>query len=159
MIFVTLGTQDKSFSRLLEAIDREINNGNIKEKVIVQAGHTEYKSDNMEIYKLLPMNEFDNYIKQCDLLITHAGVGSIMTGLDNNKKVIAVARLSKYNEHNNDHQVQIATEFSKLGYILYEEDLDKLGDTIKKAKKFKSKKYKSNNEKFIKIIENFIDNN
>ena len=53
MIFVTLGTQDKSFTRLLEAIDREIDNGTIKEKVIVQAGLTKYKSKNME-KKLLP---------------------------------------------------------------------------------------------------------
>ena len=130
MIFVTLGTQDKSFSRLLDAIEREIKNGTINEKVIVQAGHTEYKSKNMEIHKLLPMDKFDEYIKECDLLITHAGVGSIMTGLNNDKKIIAVPRLSKYNEHNNDHQVQIATQFSKLGYILYADDLEKLGDMI-----------------------------
>ena len=43
MILVTLGTQDKSFVRLLKAIDREIKKGNIKEKVIVQAGYTKYK--------------------------------------------------------------------------------------------------------------------
>ena len=47
MIFVTLGTQDKSFSRLLDAIEKQIKNGNIKEKVIVQAGHTDYISDNI----------------------------------------------------------------------------------------------------------------
>ena len=44
MIFVTLGTQDKDFSRLLKAIDREIEKGTIKEKVIVQAGHSKYES-------------------------------------------------------------------------------------------------------------------
>lgn len=159
MIFVTLGTQDKSFSRLLDAIEKQIENGNIKEKVIVQAGHTEYKSKYMEIHKLLPMNEFDNYIKKCNLLITHAGVGSIMTGLNNNKKVIAAARLKEYNEHNNNHQVQIATEFSKLGYILYLEDFEKLDEVLKKAKNFKPRKYKSNNSNFVKIVEDFIDNN
>ena len=37
MIFVTLGTQDKTFKRLLETIDKEIEKGNIKEKVIVHA--------------------------------------------------------------------------------------------------------------------------
>ena len=44
MIFVTLGTQDKSFNRLLEKVDRQIDLGNIKEKVIVQAGFTKYNS-------------------------------------------------------------------------------------------------------------------
>ncbi len=159
MIFVTLGTQDKGFPRLLEAIEKQIQNGNIKEKVIVQAGLTEYESKNMEIYKLMPMQQFDKYVKECDLLITHAGVGSIMSGLKNNKKVIAAARLKEYGEHNNNHQVQIATEFSNLGYILYLEDFDKLGELLKKSKTFKPRKYENNNKNFVKIIENFIDNN
>ena len=47
MILVTLGTQDKSFERLLKAIDKEIEKGNIKDKVLVQAGYTKYKSKNI----------------------------------------------------------------------------------------------------------------
>lgn len=159
MIFVTLGTQDKSFSRLLDAIEKQIEVGNIKEKVIVQAGYTEYTSNNMEILKLIPMEEFDKYIKKCDLLITHAGVGSIMTGLNNDKKVIAAARLKKYDEHTNDHQVQIANEFSKKGYILYLDNFNDFDKVLEKVKTFKPKKFKSNNKNFINIIENFIDNN
>ena len=159
MIFVTLGTQDKSFSRLLDAIEKQIENGNIKEKVIVQAGHTEYKSKYMEIHKLLPMNEFDNYIKKCNLLITHAGVGSIMTGLNNNKKVIVVPRLAKYKEHINDHQMQITDNFSKEGYILPLYENDDLGMVLKNIKKFKPKKFKSNTGNMIELICNYIDNN
>lgn len=159
MIFVTLGTQDKGFTRLLEAIDKQINNGNIKEEVIVQAGYTEYESKNMKIYKLISMDEFDTYIKKCDLLITHAGVGSIMTGINNNKKVIAAARLKEYNEHTNNHQLDILKEFTKKGYILSLDDFDKLDEVLEKVKTFKPKKFKSNNDNFIKVIENFIDNN
>ncbi len=159
MIFVTLGTQDKSFKRLLDAIEKQIENGNIKDKVIVQAGYTDYISDKMEILKIIPMEDFDNYIKECDLLITHAGVGSIMAGLNNDKKVIAVARLKEYNEHTNNHQVQIATEFEKMGYIIYLDNFDKLDEALKKVKTFKPKKLKSNNMNFIKIIENFIKEN
>ena len=50
MIFVALGTQDKSFTRLLETIERQIEMGNIKDKVIVQAGYTKFISDKMEIF-------------------------------------------------------------------------------------------------------------
>ncbi len=159
MIFVTLGTQDKEFTRLLDAIEKEIKKGNIKQKVIVQAGYTKYTSDNMEILKLIPMEEFDKYIKECDLLITHSGVGSIMTGLKNNKKIIAAARLKKYNEHTNDHQIQIGKEFEKQGYIMYLDDFDDLGKVLKDIKNFKPKKFKSNNDNFIKLIEDYIDNN
>ena len=86
MILVTLGTQDKKFDRLLKAIDKEIENKNIKEKVIVQAGYTKYKSNNMEIFDLVSEEKLEKLIKQCDLLITHGGVGSILLGIRNNKK-------------------------------------------------------------------------
>ena len=96
MILVTLGTQDKSFKRLLDAIQKEIDKGNIKDRVVVQAGCTEYESNDMEIFDLIDRDKFSELIKECDLLITHGGVGSILTGLKNNKKVITAPRLKEY---------------------------------------------------------------
>ena len=85
MILVTLGTQDKQFTRLLKNIESEIKKGIIKDKVIVQAGFTNkvYKSNNMEMFDLIDRDEFNLYVKQCDYLITHGGVGSILNGLKN----------------------------------------------------------------------------
>ena len=159
MILVTLGTQDKNFNRLLEAIQKEIDQGIIKDKVIVQAGTTKFESKDMEIFDLIDRDKFNELMSECDLLITHGGVGSILTGLKNNKKVIACPRLAKYNEHMNDHQKQIIEKFSEAGYILGVEDLNKLGETIKKSKTFKPKKYISNTDNLIKIITTYIDNN
>ena len=158
MIFVTLGTNDEEFTRLLKAIDKEIEKGTIKEKVIVQAGCTKYQSENMEIMDLIPREEFDKYISECDLLITHGGVGSILAGINHNKKVIAVPRLAKYKEHGNDHQLQIVNNFSERKYILAVKDLNKLGKTIKKARKFKPQKFVSNTHNIINMIEDYIDN-
>lgn len=157
MIFVTLGTQDKSFSRLLKAIDKEIEKGTIKDKVVVQAGFTKYKSKNMEIFDLIPADKFDQYIEKSDLVITHGGAGSILTALKKNKKVIAAARLSKYKEHTNDHQIQIVKEFSDEGYILELNDFNKLGKLIEKSKKFKPKKFMSNTKNMIKLLEDYIE--
>ncbi len=159
MILVTLGTQDKSFARLLEAIQKQIDMGNIKEKVIVQAGFTKYDSKDMEILDLIPYDDFDKYIKECDLLITHGGVGSIITGLKYKKKVIAGARLAKYKEHTNDHQLQIIENLSRDGYILALDDFSKLDEVLIKSKKFKPKEYKSNTNKMIKLISEYIANN
>lgn len=156
MILVTLGTQDKSFVRLLKALDRAVEKGKIKEKIIVQAGCTEYKSKNMEIFDLTSPEELDNLVKKCSLLITHGGVGSILNGIKYNKPIIAAARLSEYKEHTNDHQKQIIKEFVKSGYILELEDFNNLDKLIKQAKKFKPKKFESNTDKFIKNIENYI---
>lgn len=156
MIFVSLGTNDKSFKRLLDKIEDEVKLGNIKDKVIVQSGYTKYESKNMDIIDLMPMEEFNKNIKECDILITHGGVGTILDGLKLGKKIIAFPRLSKYQEHVNDHQVEIINEFSDCGYILTGE-LDELVDLIKKCVVFKPKSYKSNNYKFNKMIRNFID--
>ena len=124
MIFVTLGTQDKTFERLLKAIDKAIDKGEIKEKVIVQAGNTEYESKNMEIFDLISPDEFQKLVDTCDILITHGGVGSILSAVKQGKTVIAAARLKKYNEHVNDHQKQIIKEFEKEGYLIELKDFN-----------------------------------
>lgn len=159
MILVTLGTQDKKFYRLLDSVQKQIDNKTIKERVVVQAGFSsDYISNDMEIFDLIPMDDFDRLISECDILITHGGVGSIITGLKNNKKVIAAARLKKYKEHTNDHQLQIIENFSNAGYILALNDFDDLGKILKKAKSYKPKKYESNTNNFIKLIDGFIEN-
>ena len=157
MILVTLGTQDKEFTRLLKAIDREIKKGVITDKVVVQAGCTKFESENMEMFDLIPANEFDEYIKKADLIITHGGAGSILTGVKNNKKIIAAARLAKYKEHTNDHQKQIIKEFSEQGYILELKDFNKLGKLIQKSKTFIPKKFTSNTENMKKLVSDYIE--
>ena len=153
MILITLGTQDKQFTRLLNVVQNEID------KVIVQAGHTKFESNDMEIFDLIDREKFSNLISECDVLITHGGVGSIITGLQNNKKVIVAPRLAKYDEHMNDHQLQITENFSKAGYILPLYENDDLGKILKDIKSFKPKKFKSNTSHMVKIISDFIDNN
>ncbi len=157
MILVTLGTQDKDFSRLLKAIDNEIEKKNITDKVIVQAGTTKYESNNMEIFDLISKDELSKLVEECDLLITHGGVGSILDGIKNNKKIIAAARLKKYKEHTNDHQKQIVKTFAEKGYILELKDFSKLDKVLEKAKTFKPKKFKSNTKNFVKMVDNYIE--
>lgn len=159
MILVTLGTQDKSFKRLLDAIQKQIDKGNIKDKVIVQAGCTKYESKDMEIFDLIDRDKLSDLTKECDLIITHGGVGSILTGLKNNKKVIAAPRLKEYGEHTNNHQLEIIEKFSDSGLILPLYDFDNLETVLKSITKFKPKKYKSNTENMINLIENYINNN
>lgn len=157
MTLVILGTQDKEFTRMIKMVEKQVKNGNLKD-VIVQAGLTKYKSDCMQIFDLISMRKFNKLIKESDFIITHGGVGSILTSLQNNKKVIAIPRLSKYKEHENDHQLQIVEEFTKLGYILSCNNDKQLEEAIINLDKFKPKKYKSNNKKMINIIEDYIDN-
>jgi UDP-N-acetylglucosamine transferase subunit ALG13 len=157
MIYVSLGTQDKKFPRLLQEVDKLIDKGIIKDEVIAQIGQTKYESKNMKLYDYLSKEEVLKYIKESRFIITHGGVGTILDALKLNKKVIAVARLRLYKEHVNDHQLQIIREYTKLGYILdgtY--DLEK---AIFDVNNFIPNQYVSNNDNFIKQLEDYIDNN
>ena len=85
LILIALGTQDKPFYRLLDAVQKQIDNKVINEEVIVQAGcSSNYKSNDMKIFDLIPLDKFDELIEKCDVLITHGGVGTIIAGLKNN---------------------------------------------------------------------------
>lgn len=159
MILVTLGTQDKSFKRLLETIDQQIEAGVISDRVVVQAGYTTYHSKNMEIFDYIDRDEFSKLLQEADLIFTHGGVGTIMTALKSGKKVIGAARLSEFGEHHNDHQTQILESFDEQGYLIYGRDLNRFSEYIEKSKTFTPKPLVSNTESFIKLIEDFMEKN
>lgn len=157
MILVSLGTQDRSFKRLLDAVEKQIRLGNITEKVIVQAGETHYVSDCMEVFDLIPSEEFSKLLQECRILITHGGVGTIIEGLKHHKKIIAAARLSEYGEHQNNHQKQIISEFSKRHFLLELDDFESLDNVLEKIQKFEPAEYESNTESFISILDSYIE--
>ena len=157
MVFVILGTQDKEFPRLLDAVEKQIKNGVIKDKVVVQAGQTKYESEYMEIFDFLPIPKFEKLMDEADLIITHGGAGSILDAIKRGKKIIAAARLAKYKEHHNDHQKQIIGEFVKQGYLLELSDFNKLDKIIEKSKNFKPKKFESNTNNMVKLIGEYIE--
>ena len=159
MIFVILGTQDKKFPRLLDALQKKIDEGKIskKEEIIVQAGSTKYESKNMKIIDYMSVRKFEECIDRADLIICHAGVGTILTALKKGKKIIAAARLKQYGEHVNDHQLQILDNFTAEGYILALEDFDKIDLLIKQAKRFTPAKFTSNKRYSLRQLEKEIN--
>lgn len=157
MILVMLGTQNNSFKRLLKELDKLKENKVIKDKIIVQAGYTKYKSDNMEIFDFIDKDKLEEYQSEADLIITHGGVGSIVSSIKKGKKVIAIPRLKEHNEHVNNHQLDIVESFSNNKYIIGIYDVKELEEAYKKSINFKPEKYIPNNSKIIKIVEDFIN--
>lgn len=153
MIFVTLGTQDKQFERLPKAVERIKTD----EDIIMQVGSTDFKTNkkNIKVYKYLTPEDFNKYMKEANQVITHAGVGTLIQGLILQKKMIVAARLKKYKEHVNDHQMQILNTFSESGYILPLYDFNDLDELLKTN--FVPKKFISNNKKFIHNLDSEID--
>lgn len=153
MIFVTLGTHELSFSRLLNELEKI----DVDEDVIIQCGNTEFESSKYEVVSFLDKERFDYCMDKSSLIICHGGVGSILQGLKHNKKVIAAPRLSKYNEHNDDHQVEISTKFSEKGYVTLYLDGDDLKECIEKTKHENFKEYEFDNSSIINYIEKYLE--
>ena len=160
MIFVTVGTQDKTFERLFKEIERLCEAKIINEEVIAQTGCTKVNSKYIKAYSFFEKKEdYDKCLNDARVVITHGGVGSILGAIINNKKVIAVPRLSAYKEHTNDHQTQIVKRYDEDGYIIGVDNPEDIADALKKVDKFKPKKYVKDNSKMIKLIEEYIENN
>lgn len=152
MIFVILGTQKFQLNRLLEQLDKYIEGGLIKEEVIAQIGNSDYEPHNFNYFRFLDKSEFEHYIENASLVITHSGVGSIITALNAKKPIIVFPRLEKYKEHVDNHQLDIAKAFAKKEYVLCCFEDDYLPDLIEKSMKFVFKEYVSQTEHIIKLI-------
>lgn len=160
MIFVTVGTQDKEFRRLFEEVERLIKCGKINEPVVAQIGNTKFSTDlessKMHLIEFTTPREVDALIENASFIITHGGVATIIEGLNCGKKIIAVPRLRMYKEHVNDHQLQIIENFSESGFIIGVHGVEELESALERVDGFVVKRYVSNNERFVGLLEEKI---
>lgn len=149
MIFVTVGTHSKSFDRLLKEVDSLIEKNKIKEKVIMQIGYSIYEPKNAQWFRFSNYKKMKELNKKARIVITHGGVGSILTALMYNKPVIAVPRLKKFNEHSDDHQLELVKRMSKekkLIGVFNIKNLEKILSKKEKYTKLKSTKKELSDE-------------
>ena len=115
MIFVTVGTQEP-FDRLIIALD-EIAPQLGGVKIVAQVSNSSYTPENIQTIDFISPLLFNNYFKQAKLIISHAGMGTIISALEQAKPILVFPRLAKLKEHRNDHQLATARAFEKLNYI------------------------------------------
>lgn len=156
MIFVVLGTQKFQCNRLLKKIDELIQSGIIAEEVFAQKGHSDYVPQNYKSTDFLTVEEFAQRISESDLVITHSGVGTILSAVNCRKPVIVFPRLKKYKEHVDNHQMDIAKAFSKKKIVLMCGEDDELSEVIEKSKEFLYETYESQRENMLQIIRRYL---
>lgn len=158
MIFVVLGTQKFQFNRLLKAVDQLKLSGGLKEDVFAQTGSSDYIPKTFESMDFMSREMFEKKIENADIIITHAGVGTIISAVGKGKKVIVVPRLKKYKEHVDDHQLEIARSFSEQNLVLLCDNINELAEKIEESKIFKFEKYNSQRVSMLSLVRNFIKN-
>lgn len=121
MIFVTVGSSKSPFDRLLRAVDTAF----IDEELVVQHGVSSVRPRNAECVGFLDFDGFVARIEQARVVVTHAGVGSIMTALEHGKRPVVVPRRAGFGEAVDDHQLPFARRADELGLVeLVEDDSD-----------------------------------
>jgi len=110
MIFVTVGTHEQPFNRLIQKVDELKKDGTIQDDVIIQTGFSTYEPKYCQWSKLIPYQQMVKNVADARIVITHGGPASFIMPLQIGKTPIVVPRQHQFNEHVNDHQVEVRKE-------------------------------------------------
>jgi len=161
MIFLTVGTHEQPFNRLVKYIDEMKRDGLIDEEVVMQTGYSTYETKYCTWQKLYPYQDIVKYIKEARIVITHGGPSSFIAPLQIGKIPIVVPRKHKFGEHVNNHQVDFCREVERRqGNIIFVEDVNDLKDILLEYRNLTTKMQyndKSNNENFCREIDKIVE--
>ena len=132
MIFVTVGTHEQPFNRLIKKIDELKESGIIQEDVIIQTGFSTYEPKHCQWSKLIPYQQMLRNVADARIVITHGGPASFIMPLQIGKTPIVVPRQHQFNEHVNDHQIEFAELVSeRFGSIIIVEEINELQNYLR----------------------------
>jgi UDP-N-acetylglucosamine transferase subunit ALG13 len=114
MIFVTVGEQ-LPFDRLILTIDEWASTS--RKECFAQIGRANYTPKHISFKDFLTPEEFQEKFMAAEIVIAHAGMGTIISALEINKPILVMPRQSELGEHRNNHQFATAKRFSELNYI------------------------------------------
>lgn len=155
MIFVSTGSRKFQFDRLIKKLDEIAPE--LDEPIFAQIAETAYLPKHFEYKRYLSPEEFSRYQEEASLVITHAGTGALITALKKGKQVISIPRLAKYDEHSDDHQLQVSGALRDEGYLREVIDMDDLLDTIRACKRNPIQKKYDKPSNIAPLIERYID--
>lgn len=123
MIFVTVGNHYQSFDRLIKKADEIAPR--FAHEIVIQKGYSEYCPQNAKHFDFVPISKAVEYIKTSDVVISHAGIGTIILCKEYGIPLIIFPRRKKYREHGTDHQMEVAQVLEERRdvniHVVYEE--------------------------------------
>lgn len=154
IILVITGTSPYRFDRLIKEMDNIAKKNH--EEVIILTGHISYKIQTAKHFKFLSENEFTKLYKSARLIVSHAGIGSIMTAFRHNKPFIIVPRMKKHGENLDDHQLEIAGEIEKdrIAAVVY--DVRNLEKLIQSRYRYPRREFNNENKILIEKLRTYI---
>ena len=153
MIFVTIGTHNIGFERLIRKMDEIAKD--LNEEIVMQIGSSVYIPKNTKYFDFVDEEKMLEYIQQARIIVTHAGAGTILTILTQEKKMILVPRSEKYGETCDDHELELSKLLEESGDAIAVYDLDQLQSSIKKADSNKNTR-KIEDKKLVQFLKKSI---
>ncbi|MEP9401771.1 glycosyltransferase [Sphingomonas silueang] len=131
MILLSVGTQ-LPFDRLVRAVDAwAVAAG--RDDVVAQVGPSTYRPLAIRTFDFMEQDRFRALQAQCSLMISHAGMGSIITAMELGKPIIVLARDHRRGEHRNGHQGSTIRHFAQLPGVYAAEDEDAIAPLLDRA--------------------------
>lgn len=124
MIFVTVGVQ-LPFDRLIKAVDGWAGTRG-RADVVAQTGSSAYRPQHLALRATLAPAEFRSIVEEAELVVAHAGMGSIITALELGKRIVVMPRRAALGEHRNDHQLSTARYMAEQNLVTVAKDADDL---------------------------------
>jgi UDP-N-acetylglucosamine transferase subunit ALG13 len=134
MIFTTVGTQ-VHFDRLIRTVD-EWAGAHGRADVFAQTGPSDYRSKHIRTERFIDAIEFRKRVEAASLVISHAGMGSIITALELGKRIMVMPRRASLGEQRNDHQLATAKRFAEQGRIIVAFTEQELVDKLDQLQSF-----------------------
>lgn len=161
MIFVTVGTHEQQFDRLVRCIDEMKQRDEIQEEVILQTGFSTYAPKYCRWEKTFPYQKMQELVRDARIVITHGGPSSFFMPLTMGKIPVVFPRQERFSEHVNDHQLRFCRQLKERGgSILLAEDEQQLKNILENYEQLVASMNtgsQRNNEKFNRNFETIVD--
>lgn len=132
MIFVTVGSQ-MAFDRLVAAVDAWAGRRMPALDVFAQIGPSSYQPRTLRYAQALSPAEFNATVAKADIIVAHAGMGSVLTAMELGKSLVLMPRRGDLQETRNDHQIATAHWLAGRPGIFIAMDEGQLGAALEAA--------------------------
>ncbi|RCS46350.1 hypothetical protein DTL42_15390 [Bremerella cremea] len=132
MIFVTVGNMDP-FDRLIKSMDEWAGDQPTKVEILAQIGTGTYRPQHLEFVDFLTPGQYREAFNRADLVVSHAGMGSIITALESYKPMVIMPKLASLGEQRNEHQLATAKRFKRSALIQVAYDAEELFQKLSEA--------------------------
>ena len=157
-LFVALGTQKFPFDRLVRELNALVEEGvYAADEIVMQSTKIGKVQPLFTCHEIIPVEEFNRFLDVAEVVVCHSGVNSILSGMQRCKPLVIVPRISRFGEHVDDHQLEIAKVMEERYRVLVARDMADLRKCIEDSKTHVYLPFVSQRENLVSAVRDIIE--